>query len=216
MNYEQFGFSDNDFGKLYFPVHKVLDGMDLFKVFKILERYPIFNAEIHKNINRNKLIRYIVLAFDINSPIREAYNDFHQQRVKAAIIAGFKLNKDDTFPEYIEEFLMSRNSTINFMVLQYISFHNNDEYTTWVTYREALNRQRQHLFIGDTESEKTKDIMQNIEFLQGKVTVLKERLMGTLQDERIDRSLYEFVESESLGISPEEIAELYNFNINNA
>jgi hypothetical protein len=50
----------------------------------------------------------------------------------------------------------------------------------------------------------------NINTLKNSIKELKESLIGDSQD--LKRTLYEFVESNVLGILPEEVAAIYNFN----
>lgn len=206
MNYQDFGFNVFDFGKLFLPIHKVES--DYKKHFPILNKYEEFQQDV--GVDFDTLIKYIVLAFDINSPIRHAYKDMYEQRVKAAQIAGFKVNKKGKFETEVEQILLCENSKTNRMIIRYVTMMNSEDYATFVAYSEALRKQQEKILAGDVDQEKTKDMIANINTLKTSIKELKEILLGESED--LQRTLYEFVDSTVLGISPEEVASLYEFN----
>jgi hypothetical protein len=207
MNYKDFGFNLFDFGKLFLPIHKE-DG-DYKSKFPLLTKYVEFNAELPKGVGFDTLIKYIVLAFDINSPVRYTYNDMYEQRVKAAQIAGFEVNKNGKFPKAVEEMLLCENPDVNRMIIRYVAMMNNEDYATFVAFSEALRKQQEKILAGDVDQEKTKEMIANINTLKSSIKDLKEQLIGDSDD--LQRTLYEFVESNVLGIFPEEVAKVYSF-----
>jgi len=74
-----------------------------------------------------------------------------------------------------------------------------------------LRKQQEKILAGDVDQEKTKDMIFNINTLKNSIKELKEVLLGESHD--LHRTLYEFVDSSILGISPEEIASLYDFTV---
>lgn len=204
MNYQEFGFNLFDFGKLFLPVHKE-DG-DYKKKFLVLNKYEEFNVDA--GVDFDTLIRYIVLAFDLNSPVRYAYNDMYEQRVKAAQIAGFEIKKGK-FDSKVEKILLCENPATNRMIIRYVAMINNEDYATYVAFTEALRKQQEKILAGDVDQEKTKEMIANINTLKNSIRDLKENLIGEAND--LQRTLYEFVESNILGITPEEVARIYNF-----
>lgn len=206
--YEEYGFSDHDFKKLFVPIYDIKP--DYKKHLPLLSKYDEFSKTDEK-IDFDTLFRYIVLAFDINSPIRYVYKTILEQRVKAALIAGFTVNKSGKFPKNIEQILLCENACVNRMIVRYITMINNEDYSTLIAYSEALRKQQEKILAGDVDQEKTKDMIFNINTLKNSIKELKEVLLGESRD--LHRTLYEFVDSSILGISPEEIASLYDFTV---
>lgn len=211
MDYKSFGFNDFDFGKMFFPIHKFPDEADLMLEFPILKKHSEFQAYVE--VPFNKMIRYIVLAFDLHSPLRSAYKDINEQRHKAALIAGFGLNKYNKFELPVENMVLCGVPEINRMIIRYVSMISNEDFSTYITFTEALRKQQERLFTGDVENEKSRELIANITTLKQAVKDLKEDLLGTKDDDKLNRALYDFVESDVLGITPEEVAILYSFNI---
>jgi hypothetical protein len=205
MNYKDFGFNLFDFGKLFIPVHK--EDKDYKTKFPVLNKYSEFAADVP--VDFDTLIKYIVLAFDINSPVRYTYNDMYEQRVKAAQIAGFKVSKGGKFAKEVEDILMCENPSVNRMIIRYVAMMNNEDYATFVAFSEALRKQQEKILAGDVDQEKTKEMIANISTLKNSIKELKELLIGDSND--LQRTLYEFVESNILGILPEEVATIYKF-----
>lgn len=58
-----------DFSKLLLNVHDIDEGVDLMDVFPKLNLYADFVG--YKKKDRNKIIRYVMYAFDVNSPLME-------------------------------------------------------------------------------------------------------------------------------------------------
>lgn len=206
--YEEYGFSHHDFEKLFIPVFDI--GSNYKKHLSLLNMYEEF-ANADKEFDFDTLLRYIVLAFDINSPIRYVYKTILEQRVKAALIAGFTINKAGKFPKYVEEMLLCENPNVNRIIVRYISIINNEDYSTLVVYSEALRKQQEKILAGDINQEKTKDMIANVNTLKNSIKELKETLLGESHD--LQRTLYHFVSSDNLGISPEEVATLYDFTV---
>ena len=205
MNYKEFGFNLFDFGKLFIPIHK--EEGNYKEKFPVFTKYEEFKAD--PGVDFDTLIKYIVLAFDINTPLRHTYNDVYEMRVKAAQIAGFKV-KNGKFDKDVEAILVCNNPVTNRMIMRYVVMIDNEDYATLVAFTEALRKQQEKILAGDTDKEKTKDLIENINNLKNSIKELKESLIGDSQD--LKRTLYEFVESNVLGILPEEVAAIYNFN----
>jgi hypothetical protein len=83
---------DIDFSKLRFPVHTVPHGTELLLKFPELQAYPEFSE--YKEPDRDKVIRYVIYMYDMNSGLILKFPDLKQRKEAALDIAGFERNSN--------------------------------------------------------------------------------------------------------------------------
>ena len=79
----------------------------------LVEKLSVY-GEFSKNetdygLDRLKLFRYIIMMYDMLSPMRLEYPDFWERKKVSALNAGFKVNKKGYFDEIIEKMLLGEN-----------------------------------------------------------------------------------------------------------
>ena len=104
--------------------------------------------------------------------------------------------------------IKSQNKEANNLILKYCIMQGSDDYSTLVTFEEALRNQNEKLLEGKVDTEKTKDIINNVDVLRQKIKDIKQSLMSNNLDNFLERSLYDFSESGRLNLSPEDYAKL--------
>jgi hypothetical protein len=203
-------YVDRDFEGLLLNVQRHDLGTDLFKVFPILTKYDEFQAKV-AGLKKELILRYIVLAFDRNSPV-VAINDILERRVEAAHLAGFVPNKNNEFALGIETMIRSLNPLVNHMVIRYCMLLGDTDYTVMVTYEDSLLKELDRLINyeadqkTDPTNEKKKEIITNISTLREGVNMLKDEFLAKNVDFFLSRSLSEFTESKRIDMSPEAYA----------
>lgn len=196
-------FKATDFNGLYLNSYTVPDDKDLFKVFPVLNAYSVFKSDIPTD--RNKTIRYVIYAFDRNSPLN-VINNVMEKRVEAALIAGFE-PKEKRFPQQVDMMIRSLNGNINSMAIQYCIMQGEEDYATLVTFQEALRKQLEIMMNpGDDDTSK---VIKNVKELRVQVAELRQTLLSNNIDQYLTKSLYDFTEAERLELSPEYFAEKY-------
>lgn len=199
----KYNWQDDDFRRLTLKIHGV--DIDLIKTYPILKEYEFDKL----TTNVNETIRYIVYAFDRNSPLH-SLPDVLERRSVAAVMAGFTRTASGNFTKEVEDMIKCQNKQINTLIIRYCIMQASDDYTTLVTFEEALRNQNEKLLDGKVDSEKTKDMISNVDTLREKIKDIKRSLMSNNLDAFLERSLYDFSESARLSLRPEDYAAKMN------
>ena len=156
---------DTDFAKMEFLPHT--------KKAMCVE-YPklcnIVNPKLDKDCNKvksklDKTIRYILLMYDSNSPLRMYYPDLEQRKTSAADLAGFDWGHDNM--EEIFEFKIREEDTVIpneellVMIMNYLKYQNNWVWTMIVSNSEAFYEYNKRVMM-PVEGNRDKDILQAI------------------------------------------------------
>ena len=205
-------YSGKDFLNLTFDVYHLKAKDDIFQRFPILVPYQSFHAELPASIDRALAFKYIVLAFDRNTPLAHL-NDPMKIRNYAAQIAGFKIYSTGKFDHQVEEMLYSKLEEINFMIIQYCVIAETDDFVTLLAFIEALRKENTLLMnTNDNDTADRAKIIANINKLRNEIKALKKSLIKDERDTLLNKSLYIFAESENLGLSPESYAKKLNIS----
>jgi len=219
-------YLDSDFEKMFLNVWKVKSDDDLFKTFPILGKYKEFGVKL-RNLDKNKVIKYIAYAFDKNSPL-SLINDIIERRVKALELAGFKTDVKENHSSQLDMMVHSGIPEVNHMVIRYCLFVGDTDYAILVTYEDSLVQELQRLSDFETSfkvrrgkgeesddifykenNEKKAALITNISNLRKQIKDLRSEIFSGNIDAFLERSLREFTESERLELSPEFFAKQY-------
>ena len=86
-------FTSEDFKDLMFNVYEVPKRNLVLNTFPELKKYPEFIADLGAlKRHRNKVVRYVILCYDKNSPMHRT-TDLIKRKVNSALIAGFEADK---------------------------------------------------------------------------------------------------------------------------
>lgn len=203
-------FKDIDYKDMIFPLQRHVEGEDVFTEFPVFSQYKVFFAKLDPHLRLENVMRYISFCFDKGSPFVKRYNDVIERRFWAAVVAGFPLiqGNENFYPE-VEDMIRGKNKTVNNMIIQYILLMGDEDYTTFVAYNEALKSQLGKMLNLDVDGDTTKDvktIAANVKELRGQISELRKEMFMGAEDKLLTASLYDFMESKSLGLSPEAYA----------
>lgn len=140
IDYEQYGYKKEDFTNLLFDIVNGIDGQinnNIFYTFPKLK--SLFKGMLRKSRNwasDNKIIKYIVLAYDSQSPL-QIEKDLVVKKSKAALMAGFETDSDGRFEDDVLEMIANRKIWVVRMSLRYVKFQNNLDYTHLIGTQEA-------------------------------------------------------------------------------
>lgn len=202
-----------DFNKLLLNCYGVHDDDDIFKVFPILTKYPEFGKRIKAKEgdepiealhNRTKLIKYIIFAYDPNSPF-QVIEDTLDRRAEAALEAGYETT-NKKFPDAVDMMIRCIWPEVNRMIIRYCMMNHPDDYTILVVYQERLRKELEALSAPEVDTKDVKQIILNIRAFEYEINLKKDRLLAGNQDTFINRTLFEYMESKKLGLTPEDIS----------
>lgn len=201
-------YISKDFENLLLNAYNIPIGNSLFKAFPILTKYDEFKMKLDRLV-KEKVLRYIIFAFDRNSPLI-GINDILERRVEAATLAGFMI-KDRKFKPQVDKMIRGLIPEVNHMIIRYCMFLGDTDYTILITYEDSLIKELQALIDFDNaksandedRKEKKGEILRNIDSLRLNIKKLKEEFLARNIDYFLTRSLHEFSESQKFELSPE-------------
>lgn len=156
-------------------------------------------------LDKQKVISYIILVYDLKTQLRKEYPFFNQRKVVAAELAGFPKKKDGKFTVEYENVLIGKNERVNKAISKYIRLFYNPKYLMLVYYWSILSLEFENIN-NKKESSDFKNTIANIEKLEAKIVECEEFLYGGQEQRDAVQALYEEVEKEKLAIRPEDIA----------
>lgn len=113
----------------------------------------------------DKTMRYVLLMYDYNSPLRTHYTDLAKRKQFAADLAGFDLAKDDLarlfeFRLIVEEEIVPNEELLD-LIIGYLKYQNNWVWSMIVSNSEAFYEYNRRVMM-PVEGSRDKDILQAI------------------------------------------------------
>lgn len=226
-------FSKDDYLFLKYNVMDIPAKNDLVQSIKDFKDNPEFNVDIifreRKDVERFELhpvdkncaIRYMVLIFDPESPVQKKIPEYTKARQVAAVLAGFKTDKQGNFPKAVTQMMAGRISSFNEMLVRYIRLFHNPTFSLLVSTQESFYKKL--LMMNDYSDINTgkKSAIDN-EVLRGElhkqadnllkqIDIYKSKLLNGDKNPYMQESLFQVVDEEAkrLNIRPEEQARDY-------
>lgn len=192
-------FTPDDFKRMMFNVYAADENVSFLTQFPELRLYSEFEKKL-KNLDNNKIIKYIAYVYDKNSPYRVKYKDITQRKVRAIIDAGYGL-EGKTFSPEVEDVLQGRDPNVASMIVAFIKLHCNVGYSHVVLLETMYYQILKDVLLGQsakiTDLEKTKVAYE----------VAINDILEHDQDKGLLKSLYKSINSDKLRLSPEDIAQ---------
>jgi len=131
MNISDYKITADDYASLTYNVIDVPKSKDILKAFPALDKIPEFHLPIAIK-NRDAVIRYIVLFYDKNTPLKKIEKE-HERKMYAAMVAGIDYNeKTGLFPKDVEAMLRCKDGVINSLIISYLRHTSSVQYSTLV------------------------------------------------------------------------------------
>jgi hypothetical protein len=190
---------NKDFEKLLFKVNLLKDNENPFNMFPALIKWPEFSSYKGPMIKFNRIFKWIVLTYDLNSPFKKIDNVI-QRKIEVAkyvnLIDGPKINED------IKEIFLNENSEVNAMIIAYARMHRESKYSLIIGL--------EHKFYEDLlANQNRKKISTPLEQSQKNLENAITELLSKDNNTNLMKSFYEYIEDERLdNIRPEGIARL--------
>ncbi len=185
----------------------------VLEAYPHLKKYPELNPKkfLTKSVSFDKTLRYILIYYSDNI-LRKTIPEVMQRKKEAALLAGFQLNKEGKFHVQVEKILLCQNQHANRMIVRVLRRSENKKFLQLCVFEESLAKQMQKLIdgIGEKDRELTKVVIDNVRTLTEDCEKLENDLLNEDEDKDLLNMLYDERDDNNLGISPEEIAELYN------
>lgn len=179
---------------------------------ELKSRYSEFNINYkdleeqtyHKlQVDQYKVIKYTILFYDMNSPLRVYFPDFNKRKVEAALMAGFEV-KDKHFRDDVTDMLVGKITEVNDMYIRYMMLFSNPDYialmNAWQLY---VNESKKIL---DKKSKSDKTYIQGLQLLNAEIKEKTHSVFGGDETKEIKENLYKYLDLGGLDLRPENIA----------
>jgi hypothetical protein len=156
---------------------------------------------------KKKVFTWIVVTYDLNSPLRKTITNYYDRKKMSAELAGWEVKKNGEFEEDVTNMLLGTNEDINALVVAYLIQFSMPEYIQLIAYLTMSYAL-------------TKDIMMNMydhntaktfDFITDKIRILTNIIFGSGQTDEVmtaRKALYQMAEKERIKLNPESIVKL--------
>ncbi len=200
----------SDYSSLMIRIDQVPQGEDLLAAFPRLSRYEEFSYPME---HRDKVIRYVVLCYDMGSPLQNV-DSLAQKKAMAAHQAGF-LYQDESFEAPVIAMMDGKILPVNKMIIRYCRMQHSRLYSLIVSGNEAFHEASEKLLVASTDSDDVlKDMKTKMEiFDKAKANAIsldnmsRELLSGD-NSALIQKTLYTIVDNNDsvIPLTPEDFA----------
>ena len=193
-------FHSKEYSLMMFDPNKVPEGTSILKYYKELGKMRVFNTDNGVDIDNDKVMQFILLGYDKNSPYRKKFPDVLKRKIEIAHDIEFPMEEGGVFVSPVEDLLKGANKVVNRKIVEYVRLHRSFKYAYIVSVENAYYNLMLDILGGDT-----KNIMKAKE-LQGE---LEDNLLEILNQDNnafIKDEMLRYMESERLDLRPEDIA----------
>lgn len=186
-----------DFSKcLYDPHDKGL--------VKNLSKYEEFTLELGElEPHRTEVFRFVVMMYDLRTPLRKIYPDHNERKREAAFLAGFKFNKNKRFKPFVEDGVLGLNEAVAAMVARYVILFGIPEYSALV----GSQSQYAGIIYKMIQQTATKDEIAQHRLLLEDIYRYETKVYGGAETLEMRKALYVNMESRLLAPKPEAMAQ---------
>lgn len=166
-----------------------------------------------KLINHEKnILRYIIILYDINSPLWETIKKHEERKIKAMLLAGFEHGDDGKFNYDVEDALLyGRDRDVATMIVKYVYLFNSIDFSELVGMIEYNSQ-----ILRDIMNRKTNNqTMKNLQETSARIKNLTSNIFGGKETREIEERLYEELAMSKLSLRPEHIVrQMMSGNVN--
>jgi hypothetical protein len=109
----------------------------------------------------DKMLRYVILMYDVNSPLRQHYPELGKRKEFAASIAGYDLMKDNVVSLFDFKVDDEPHEVLLDIIIKYLKYQNNWVWSMIVSNEQAFYEYNRRVMM-PVEGNKDKDILQAI------------------------------------------------------
>lgn len=185
---------------MQFDPSRIPEGMSILKFYKDLAKVKAFRDDPGPEIDNEKVMQFIMLTYDKNSPYRKKFPDVLKRKIEVAHDCQFKITDGGVFESATEDFLKGKNRIVNRKIVEYVRLHRNFKYSFLVSMENAYYNLMLEILGGDTKNVmKAKELRDELE--ESVMEIFNDDTNSFIKDE-----LLRYMETERLELRPEDIA----------
>lgn len=171
-----------------------------------IRNIPAFKSYDSK-LSVGKVFSWIVMMFDLNSPMRKTITNYYDRKKMCAELSGWAIGKNGEFPEEITKMLIGEDAGVNNLIVAYLALFSMPEYTQLIAY---LNMQ--YSLTKDALTERfDHNTAKTLDFVTDKIKSLTNEVFGSGQTTEVMKArqaLYDMAEKERVKLNPENIVKI--------
>jgi hypothetical protein len=154
-------------------------------------------------VPKHKVLRYIVLCYDRNSPLVQNIPEINKRKVKACEIAGINIKtvKAKGYEEAID-IVSCNNPIVNNMIIRYVRSFYSEAYSQYIVVQDAYYRELHKLQTGEIKS------LNLLNDIEDRISSLRDRIFSQDKSVNLSNDFNRYIDEEELKIRPEDIAEM--------
>jgi len=190
---------DLDFTKCRFDVNKKNFSETITKSIPEFKKY---NSDIRDNV-----FRFIVMLFDMHSPLWDIEKEYFQRKMLAADLAAFPKTTFGNFKEEVKEIIQGESDEVNVLTVAYVANLGNVEYQMLINEIVMFHGYTAQVLSGKYDHKS----YQTLEALSENIRSRTRKVFGAGdKDEhrRVQIELYEKAERDRQKLNPEAIVKM--------
>jgi hypothetical protein len=153
-------------------------------------------------VNDDCVLRYIMLVYDMNSPLWKSIKTHNERKVQGMLMAGFEADKSGRFDIKIEQGLLyGKDKGVARRIVKYVYVFNNVDYSELVGMLEYNMQLLFHIMSSNTNSKTREEFTKT----SARIKELTATVFGGKETKEIEEQLYEQLAMSKLSFRPEMI-----------
>jgi hypothetical protein len=171
---------------------------------KLQDEYAEFQEDLGDlEDTRLEVLRYIILVYDMKSPLWDLYRDNIQRMTEALSLAKFETQDNGEFSKHIlQGLLYGNNRAVNSMITRYVSLFNNVRFMQLSGLLEVYTK----LFLRLRSEKPDKNEVDTFNKTATNIERLTQEVFGGKQNTELENSLYEMLSFNKILFRPEHVA----------
>lgn len=168
------------------------------EAFELLQKHREFHvALLHPATPKSKVLRYVVLVYDKNSPLHEAHTDLNKKKLAAAELSGFVKEPGGMYSEKVEEMFRCKDKDINPMIIRYITLSRSALYHKYTILNEFYTSVSVRMLAGEAKIDEFNKVNKELEICESELLS---------NDNNLHEDFTQYYFETNLELRPEDIA----------
>jgi len=150
----------------------------------------------------DEILRYVILVYDLRSPLWQSIKTHNERKVRAMLMAGFEANDYGRFDKEVEEaILYGKDQGVAEMIVKYVYLFNSVDFSELVGMIEYNSQ-----ILRDIHNNKTNTkTMDNLTKTSARIKELTAGVFGGKETREIEEKLYEQLAMSRISFRPERV-----------
>lgn len=177
---------------------------------KLIKSHSDFQQPLDPELEKRKksILRYIILYYDKNTPLRIMFSDEWKRKIEAAEMAGFKIKQQKRkLTPAIQDIMICKNPAVNRMIVRYVIYFYDQDYMRLTIFKEMYAAMARGKIKADSVS--SGDI-KAVNELAENISNLQRKLFGGNESRDLREELYKVLEEDQFDLHPDKMPETIN------